>query len=242
LDEFDSKESNIPILLPLLWEGEINVGRRDLKLGKIVIVLAGSDPALPGTMEEARSMRHEAAEHGAGSRKMTDLLSRINGGVITIPPFRDAAKGIDRRVDKVCVAVQLLRDRFGDDLRTVPLGLLRFIAETEFRYGVRSIAHLIDLIPRKDGLVNLKLANLSLPIGNADKLKTSSLAYHLLNEEQAHGVTDLWKRVKSPNVAMPVYLEVSEFIPRRAEENPEAYLSGVLRGLDQIGAGSPRSK
>jgi len=53
--------------------------------------------------------------------KLIDLLSRINGGVVPIPPFYDAAKGIDRRPDKVCVAVQILRQRFGHKLRTVPL-------------------------------------------------------------------------------------------------------------------------
>jgi len=32
------------------------IGQRDIKLGKIMIVLAGSDPHLKNTMEKARSM------------------------------------------------------------------------------------------------------------------------------------------------------------------------------------------
>jgi predicted AAA+ superfamily ATPase len=43
LDEFDSNPSNFSLLLPLLWDGELHVGHRDLKLGKVVIILAGSD-------------------------------------------------------------------------------------------------------------------------------------------------------------------------------------------------------
>ncbi|MBK6755497.1 MAG: ATP-binding protein [Flavobacteriales bacterium] len=56
LDEFDSEPGNIPMLLPLLWDGEITIGQRNLKLGKMIIVLAGSDPALPEAMKAAASM------------------------------------------------------------------------------------------------------------------------------------------------------------------------------------------
>jgi predicted AAA+ superfamily ATPase len=44
LDEFDSDPQNYAALLPLLWDGELQVGHRDLKLGKAVIILAGSKP------------------------------------------------------------------------------------------------------------------------------------------------------------------------------------------------------
>src|SRR5581483_7503735 len=39
LDEFDSDASSYPALLPLLWEGALHIGHRDLRLGKAVIVL-----------------------------------------------------------------------------------------------------------------------------------------------------------------------------------------------------------
>ena len=148
LDEFDSKPSNIPLVLPLLWDGELNLGQRDLKLGRSIIVLAGSDPLLPGIMDSARSMRADVGvPQGMKTRKIVDLLSRINGGVVEIPAFHDPTHSIDREFDKACIAIQRLRSKFGEGLRSVPRGLLRFIADADFRYGARSISHLIELIP-----------------------------------------------------------------------------------------------
>lgn len=112
LDEFDADEANTALLLPLLWDGELNLGQRDLKLGKVIIVLAGSHPSLQTTMNHARSMKLEVQVGDTRNPKLVDLLSRINGGVIDIPPFYDLSKKLDRRYDKVCVAVALLRERF----------------------------------------------------------------------------------------------------------------------------------
>jgi hypothetical protein len=211
LDEFDSKESNIALLLPLLWDGELNLGQRELKLGKVVIVLAGSDPSLPTTMDHARTMRVETAIANGRNPKLIDLLSRVNGGVIPIPPFHDPSKEIDRRMDKVCIAVQLLRQRFGQGLRSVPLALLRFLALAEFRYGVRSMAHVIELIPYKKVEV-LKIDALDLPFKDPRDLKDSSLAYHLLHEEQAYGVTKLWAEVSQTSVTLPVFTEAAYYL------------------------------
>jgi len=155
LDEFDSSPDFTPMLLPLLWDGELTIGPRDLKLGKVIIVLAGSHPNLPETMEDARSMRRDTQITSGQSQKIVDLLSRINGGVIRIPSFNDVANSIDRRVDKVCIIIDLLRQRFGNQLAYVPLSLLRFVAQADFRYGVRSIAHLVSTIPYKDNLRSL---------------------------------------------------------------------------------------
>jgi hypothetical protein len=214
LDEFDSAPGNVPLLLPLLWDGELNLGQRDLKLGKVVIVLAGSDPVLPITMDHARSMRIELSIANERNPKVIDLLSRINGGVIPIPPFYDPSHEIDRRFDKVCIATQLLRLRFGSKLRHVPLALLRFLARTEFRYGVRSIAHLIELIPYKKDVVVLKIEDLQLPIDDPAKLKASSLAYHLLHDDQAHGVTKVWETVSTSKDVLPVFADSIEFLPQ----------------------------
>lgn len=197
LDEFDSKPGNAALLLPLLWDGELNLGQRDLKLGKVVIVLAGSDPGLPGTMDYALSMRQELPSRDGGSPKLIDLLSRINGGVLQIQPFYDPSRGIDRRSDKICITAELLRQRFGPQLRSVSLALLTFIAQTEFRYGVRSIAHLIDLIRFQKDLVDLTEDHLNLPLQNPHDLKDSSLAYHLIHKDGAHGVAELWNKVSS---------------------------------------------
>ena len=143
LDEFDSDPSRYASLLPLLWDGELQIGHRDLKLGKAVIVLAGSNPDLPKAMDQSAKMRLEV-EMGDGtapSGKLIDLLSRINGGVINIPDLDLRSEDRDRRVDKVCIAVALIKARFGSDLNETPRSLLRFVAQTSFRYGVRSIAH-----------------------------------------------------------------------------------------------------
>jgi hypothetical protein len=212
LDEFDSDEENVALLLPLLWDGELNLGQRDLKLGKVMIVLAGSDPRLPITMDQARTMRladRLSATNGQPP-KLTDLLSRINGGVIEIPPFDDPSPEKDRRYDKVCIAVQLLRQRFGQTLRVVPVALLRFLALTEFRYGVRSIAHLVDSIPYKKDLKVLDMNHLALPIDEPRKLKASSLAYHLLHVDQAHGVAKTWQEASSCKAGLPVFSEMIE--------------------------------
>jgi hypothetical protein len=213
LDEFDSKLSNIPLLLPLLWDGELNLGQRDLKLGRVIIVLAGSDPSLPSVMDHARSMRNDIAIQDGNTPKIVDLLSRINGSVVEIPPFYDPTRSVDRRADKACVAIQLLRQRFGETLRTVPRALLRFIVETEFRYGVRSIAHLIDLIPYKKEVFHLKLSDLKLPLQNTKTLKNSSLAYHLVHSEQVHGIVEGWKAAHSDDVQLPVLAKLDDFIP-----------------------------
>lgn len=102
LDEFDSDASHYASLLPLLWEGELHIGHRDLKLGKAVIVLAGSNPDLPKAMDQSAKMglETEGPTEGAPIGKLVDLLSRINGGVIEIPDFDLRTGERDRRVDR----------------------------------------------------------------------------------------------------------------------------------------------
>jgi hypothetical protein len=194
LDEFDSDPARYAALLPLLWDGELQVGHRDLKLGKAVIVLAGSNPDLPKTMDQSAKMRLETNEDGfKPPGKLIDLLSRINGGVINIPDLDLRSENRDRRVDKVCVAIALIKARFGDDLTQVPRSLLRFIAHTTFRYGVRSIAHLIDVIER-EAYNNkiLKGDGLGLPIASQEALHDSSLKLHLLDKDQGFGIVNRW--------------------------------------------------
>ena len=203
LDEFDSDPSRYPSLLPLLWEGELHIGHRDLKLGKAVIVLAGSNPDLPKTMDSSAKMRLETddGESSLVTGKLVDLLSRINGGTIKIPDLDLRSENRDRRVDKVCVAVSLIKRRAAKirapkvkDLTQIPRSLLRFIAHTGFRYGTRSIAHLVDVIAIEafsDGILKGDL--LDLPMSSEDKLKDSSLRLHLLDKDQVFGVVNRWK-------------------------------------------------
>lgn len=203
-DEFDSSPNNFGLLLPLLWDGSLNVGQRDLRLGKVIIVMAGSDPSLPETMESARSMRCETPAGAGHNPKLIDLFSRINGGILYIPPFYDSTRQIDRRADKVCIAIQLLKDRFGKNLELVPLSLLHFIPMAQFRYDVRSIAHLIDLIPYRAKVKKLTVEHLSLPLSSAPRLKESSLAYHLLHEDQALGIIKDWEEAIKNNEFMSI--------------------------------------
>lgn len=138
LDEFDCDECNYKTLLPLLWDGELQAGHRKLSLGKAVIILAGSrDRVKSAAMKDVYSWEVKSEDD-----KLPDLLSRINGGVITIPELEQNDDGID----KVCMLIALLRLRFGEDLRRVSRSLLRFVANTRFQYATRSIAHLIDTI------------------------------------------------------------------------------------------------
>jgi len=195
LDEFDSDPSRYAALLPLLWDGELQIGHRDLKLGKAVIVLAGSNPDLPKAMNQSAKMGFETdTSEGFTPGKLIDLLSRINGGVIEIPDLDLRSEDRDRRVDKVCVAVALIKGRFGNELTELPRALLRFIAQTTFRYGVRSIAHLVDIIESKcfrNG--RLKKEALGLPIASEEVLQESSLRLHLLDKDQGFGIVNRWK-------------------------------------------------
>ena len=196
LDEFDSDPSRYAALLPLLWEGALHIGHRDLKLGKAVIVLAGSNPDLPKAMDQSAEMRLEAAvpTESIITGKLVDLLSRINGGVINIPDFDLRTEDRDRRVDKVCVTIALLKDRFGEQLRSIPRSLLRFIAHTKFRYGVRSIAHLIDVIDSEACREGVLSGNeLGLPTNQKRSLEESSLKLHLLDKDQGFGIVNRWQ-------------------------------------------------
>ena len=215
LDEFDSAPTNVPLLLPLLWDGEVTIGRKALKLGKVIVVLAGSSSSLPTTMEQARSMRPDIQNVDGDSPKLVDLLSRINGGVFSIPPFFDVGEGIDRRADKVCILVHLLRQRFGRLLREVPLSLLKFVARTDFRYGVRSIAHLVNLIPQKNEAETLTATDLRLPFVDPAALKQSSIAYHILHHDQAFGVSKTWSEALCNDYPITIATELMDALPLR---------------------------
>jgi hypothetical protein len=198
LDEFDSDESNYATLLPLLWDGELQIGHRHLKLGKAVIVLAGSKSDLAKAMDPSIAMtrRGKSKTAAAPAGKLIDLLSRINGGVIVIPDLDLQTADRDRRVDKVCVTVALLRQKFGDQLLRIPRSLLRFVAHTKFRYGARSIAHLLDEIDHlayENG--ELSAARLTLPLTSEELLRASSLRFHLIESE--HEIVTRWQAFSS---------------------------------------------
>ncbi|MHC4462511.1 MAG: P-loop NTPase family protein [Planctomycetota bacterium] len=198
LDEFDSEESNYPILLPLLWDGELQVGHRDLKVGKAIIILAGSGAKIQRTIKASKGMREEISN---GATKLADLLSRINGGELMIPGLEelDETRDRDRRADKVCISIALLSHRFRHKrLEAICWPLLSFIAKTKFRYEVRSIAHLIDRIPSdaiRDGMLRAK--DLRLPLDKVEALKAHSLAYHIVAEDGPASVVSFWEKLQN---------------------------------------------
>ena len=198
IDEFDSEEKNYPALLPLLWDGEVHLGYRELKLGKLIIILAGSRRKVISTIEGARKMENSETATEDDS-KLFDVLSRINGGLIDIPPLDLKSYDRDRRADKVCMSLTLLQRRFGKDLHLVPWSLLKFIGETKFRYGVRSIALLIDLIPQdslKDNCI--QIGSLNLPLKSVSSIKNSVLAYHILpsdKDKDVNGIIERWHKI-----------------------------------------------
>lgn len=191
LDEFDSKLDNFAMLLPLLWDGEMHIGHRDLKLGKLVIILAGSGSSIEAAMKQAKSMQTPV---GPSDTKLPDLLSRINGGELKIPSLDVVSGQRDRRADKACLTIALLQSRFGDNLEAVPWALLRFIIMSKFRYGVRSIAHIIDLVNSLESGKDkfLSVDDLNLPLGSAAILRQSSLAYHIYSEDGPDEIVELW--------------------------------------------------
>ncbi|MBV9927406.1 MAG: ATP-binding protein [Acidobacteria bacterium] len=161
LDEFDSKMGEYyPLLLPLLWDGRIALGDHRLEIGRAVIVLAGSSDEVTAAFQPAAGSNKPAdsdkpdtnkprknankPRKDRSGNKLTDLVSRINGTHINIPSLNDNES--DRQVDKVCVAIALLRRKYGAKLRAVPTRLLRFIYDNDFEHGVRSIRHLIERI------------------------------------------------------------------------------------------------
>ncbi|MEQ1907029.1 MAG: AAA family ATPase [Pirellulaceae bacterium] len=213
LDEFDSSTNNYGLLLPLLWDGAISLGQRDLKLGKVIIILAGSSPTLPEALDHAKSLRSEIPLPSGTNSKVVDLFSRINGSVLRIPEYHNASRGIDRRIDKVAIAANLLMRRFSETREMshmVPLAFFGFIATIKFRYDVRSIAHLIDLVNFKQvsdrsGRMLWVFEPSSIPLDSVHSLRNSSLVYHLIDDENhAHGVVDKWKTIYECRTMIPL--------------------------------------
>jgi hypothetical protein len=196
LDEFDSSPQNYALLLPLLWDGKVVIGGRTIELGKFVAILAGSKDEIGSALKKARDMQYDAGKDQ--SSKLPDLVSRINGPEITIPDLDLVDQKADRcrKVDKVCLTISLLRERFGADLRKVPWALLKFVSDTKFQYGVRSITNLVDSIERVnliDGA--LRLRDLKFPFGAEKTLQESHLPIHICEKEGVHGIVERWKQL-----------------------------------------------
>ncbi len=202
LDEFDSSPSNYAMLLPLMWDGELHVGHRDLKLGKIVIILAASGKNIEQAMKSAKAMQLATEVQ---ETKLVDLLSRINGGALEIPALDATSSDSGKNVDKVCLTVALLQRRFGNRLETIPWALLRFVVMSKFKYGVRSIAHLVDLVaPLDEKACSMHLSDLNLPLVSVPILRDSSLAYHIFSEDGPAAIIELWNECCKSDIAVRI--------------------------------------
>lgn len=212
IDEFDSDFKNFPILLSLLWDGEIHLGHRELKMGKLIIILAGSNPNIIETIKEIQKME-KGSDTFKENNKLVDLMSRINGGLLEIPNLDK------RKTDKICLTISLLQKRFGKNLRLAPWALLKFVAETKFRYGVRSIALLIDTIPYSSEIIDkLTINDLKLPLSKEIEIKKSNLAYHIItsdNDGDISGIIARWNNINK-------YDTLVSFMKVLEEEEPPA--------------------
>ena len=138
--------------------------------------------------------------------------------------------GIDRRIDKVCILIQLLKKKFGQELERVPLGLLLFTVGVDFRYDVRSLAHLVDLIPYRKNIKEITMENLSLPLKTAALLKRNSLAYHLLHEDQGHGVVKKWQEANVRKTLVNLDIKIARIMETFPRQWRKTY---IHRWLDQ---------
>jgi len=194
LDEADTKSSNFAFLLPLLWDGEFLVGGRKIKIGKTVIIMAISNE---------RILKQKI-------NKMNDFLSRINGGFIKIPPLDPNNEHPGRQADKICIALSLLERRYGGRLKKAPWNVLHFIGKVEFKYGVRSIAYLIDQFPDLDKKGKLQRPSMFLNfLSDSEKLEETGFRYHI-DGRKISTVTKIWSSVKNINLSVDFHPHVEE--------------------------------
>lgn len=181
LDEFDcepppTEPKDLELLMPLIGQGEVHLGGRPLRLGKCVILLAGSSDWIKEEFERHGETPKDVKEKLG---KRLDFLSRVNGGWIHIPGLDDQLERGHRKVDKACIFLAVLRARFGDELMRVPWALLSFVVETRFVYSVRSIEFLVDAIAPKAMVGHtLQLDSLGLPLGDWKVLEVHPIWRH----------------------------------------------------------------
>lgn len=207
LDEFDRLHKDYSPLLPLLWDGEFGSGKGMLKLGKLVIIMAGSGHEIIETVNKAKDMNNPAEPINQDSTKLRDLLSRVNGGILQIPSINGADLKLVG-VEKICLLISLLQQRFGLDLAYIPLGIAKFVASTDFTYGVRSLAHLVNMISLS-ALESSKIGKfegtalaydkLGLPLTNLADFSGSNLVYHLSNKTGSGEIVQLWNNCSQFN-------------------------------------------
>jgi len=179
IDEFDSNPTNYSKLLPLLGDGEIYINNRMLKLGKVIIVLAGSSPLIEKLLKDIKDLNIDYSNINDKDKKIVDLLSRINGGTFKIPYLENDIDGINRTADKICVAISFIKKRFGDEIKYIPWSLLKLIISINFNYGIRSLSTFIDYLSKNSIDDKILVEELQFPFNNKMELINSSLIQHI---------------------------------------------------------------
>lgn len=123
LDEVDT-DNKYPVVLPLLWDGEMLISNQVVKLGRCIVICAISNPKVED------------------QDKSRDFLSRFDAGILKV----NTINSDNRRLDKVCLVTALIKRRF-KNLHYISLGLLQFLSQIEVEHEVRSLEFLINLIP-----------------------------------------------------------------------------------------------
>jgi len=199
LDEIDTKDENFGLLLPLLWDGQIQVGINRIRIGRAVIVAAGSKPYLVRRKDTNRDKDKNPPD------KLRDFISRITFET-AIPPLAPNRPG---GIDQVCIAIAILRHMYNpesvtkeydrDDptkkkkteLLSVPVRLLNFIYRTRFYYGVRSITHFLEHLNLDDKEQDiddkgvLKIERLERALSNPELAAKSGLLAHIREDDRA---------------------------------------------------------
>lgn len=233
LDEFDSSPENYGMLLPLLWDGAITLKQKTLKLGRLIVVMAGSNTLLPEALDYARSMKGKLPPFSPENAKLVDLFSRINGTVISFPSLNSLHGEQYRAFDKVAICVQLIRRRF-PTIKWVPIAFLRFVGRLQFRYDVRSITRLVDMINVSGGASadSISLKDMPIEFSDLTELRKSSLVYHLIDDkDNAHGIVKLWKSVSDDDAI--VSISPTSLIPYENEAEAKISMAFALSSIDK---------
>ncbi len=227
---FDTNPRHASILLPILWDGEIPVRGSVLRLGKVVIALAGSREEVSDLLVSDDWLSQED-DRLRDWPKLPDLRSRINAGHVGLPGF-DRTKA-NRQVDKLLVFLSLLSQRFRRlQSWTVPLALLQFVAKSDFEYSSRSVGHLVDRLPApSDDDGNLTAAQIESVLTSPPIIRESGLIHHLTRTANAKDIEERWTICQNgvPEIRVT-------FCKKRCE--PEVVLAP--RGAQRRAARGPR--
>jgi KAP family P-loop domain len=190
IDEADSKPADISAFLPLLWDGFFAMQGRSLKVGRCIIVLVVSNESLRMYIEDGV----QTPDLKTAFSKIEDLLSRINGGVIRLGSLSD------RRLDKLCIALTLIRRRF-PAVKGVELPLLKLLVDTRFLHSVRSMETLIQYFPEADANGDLRVTpdfdrELTDNFLKKETFRSNVFAFHLSKGDRGHAL-NTWSDYKN---------------------------------------------